>query len=76
MTPKKVTKNQDPEGPITLPEAAQKHVQEIRGQMVSLQAQLQQFIDGLLIGMGLDIDKNPNVDLDAMTITFPKKEEA
>lgn len=64
-----------PEGPIPLPEPAKKHINEIKGQLISLQAQLQQFVDGVLIGMRLDIDKNPQVDLDSMTVLFQTKEE-
>jgi hypothetical protein len=40
---------------ITLPVEAQKHIHMIRGQMMNLQNQLQQFIDGTLIGMGIDV---------------------
>ena len=40
---------------ITLPVEAQKHINVIRGQMLNLQNQLQQFIDGTLIGMGIDV---------------------
>lgn len=40
---------------ITLPIEAQKHINVIRGQMANLQSQLQQFIDGTLIGMGIDV---------------------
>ena len=39
---------------ITLPVEAQKRIDVIRGQMLNLQNQLQQFIDGTLIGMGID----------------------
>ena len=59
---------------IQLPESARKTINEIRAQMISLQTQLQQFVDGVLVGMGFDVDQHPTVDLDAMTITFEKKE--
>jgi hypothetical protein len=60
---------------IKLPEPAQNAIKEFRAQMISIQAQLQQFIDGMLIGMGVDIEQHPNVDLDAMTITVMKKKQ-
>ena len=40
---------------ITLPVEAQKHINMIRGQMMNLRNQLQQFVDGTLIGMGIDV---------------------
>jgi len=59
-----------------LPVAAQNNIKEIRAQMISLQTQLQQFVDGILIGMGLDISVpgGIKVDLDSMTVTIPKEE--
>jgi hypothetical protein len=59
---------------LEFPAAARKTVAEIRAQMISLQAQLQQFVDGVIVGMGLDIESNPQIDLDSMTITVTKKE--
>ena len=60
---------------IAIPAAAQAQIKEFRAQLISIQAQLQQFVDGVLIGMGIDINAEGGVpvDLASMTITVPKK---
>jgi len=58
---------------IALPIEAQKKVNELKAQMFAIQNQLQMFVDGVLLGMGIDIQSNPKVDLDAMTILLPKE---
>jgi hypothetical protein len=63
------------EGRYPLPKKAQEHILEMRSQLVSIQAQLQQFVDGVLIGMGVDIEQNPEVDVESMTVILKKSEE-
>jgi len=55
--------------PRTLPPYAQKHIREIQAQMSGLQAQLQQFVDGVVCGMGYDMGANLSVDLEAMKVS-------
>jgi hypothetical protein len=53
----------------------QKHLTALRKQILDLQAQTQQFVDGVLVGMGVDLSTNPTVDLETMTITIKTKDE-
>ena len=59
---------------VTLPPFAQRHIREIQLQQQALQAQLQQFVDGCLCGMGLDMTANISADLETMTVTISSGE--
>lgn len=59
---------------LTLPSFAQAHIREMQAQMQSLQAQLQQFVDGCVCGMGLDMTAKLSVDLDTMTVSIPSED--
>jgi len=52
-----------------LPPFAQQHIRDIKMQMDGLQAQLQQFVDGVVCGMGYDMGANLSVDLEAMKVS-------
>lgn len=52
-----------------LPPEAQKVVKEIRAQMFNLESQLRNYLDGVLVGMGM-ASSNPEVNLDTMTVTI------
>jgi hypothetical protein len=60
---------------IPFPKDALPKVLQFRNQIVEIQAQLQNFVDGVLIGMGIPADEQTIVDFEAMTIAYPKKEQ-
>lgn len=54
---------------IELPVSAQKHLKEIDAQIMNLKYQAEQFLDGVIIGMGIDLQKNNvKVNFQEMTI--------
>jgi len=58
-----------------LPLEAQRVIKEVKAQMFNLESQLKNFIDGVLVGMGMDVNSNPEVNLDTMTVTIKGGEE-
>lgn len=60
-----------------IPEAAQTHLRQFALQAESIQAQMQSFMDGVLFGLGIDVENNDiNVDLEKMTFAVtPKVDE-
>ena len=59
---------------IRFPQIAQDHIRSIGAQIEGLQAQMQQFIDGLIIGLGVDVNSRVvSVDLSTMTATVTDK---
>lgn len=65
----------DSQETVKLPETAIKVVNEVKAQMANLEAQLRNYLDGVLAGMGYDVSQNPEVDLASMTIILPKKDK-
>lgn len=61
--------------PVTLPSAAQERIRAFQVEIRSLQAQLQQFVDGVLVGMGVDLSGDIQVDPTAMTVTIVHRED-
>lgn len=59
---------------ISLPPAAIERIQMLREEMKQLQAAMQQFVDGVLAGMGQDMTQQIRVDLDHMTVTISEPE--
>jgi hypothetical protein len=62
---------------VQFPPVAQERMTALRVQIASLEAQLQQFADGVMIGMGIDVLANDiAVDLSTFTATItPKRED-
>jgi len=58
-----------------LPLEAQRVIKEVKAQMFNLESQLKNFIDGVLVGMGMDVNSNPEVNLDTMTVTIKGGDE-
>lgn len=57
-----------------IPEAAQAHLRQFALQAESIQAQMQSFMDGVLFGLGVDVENNDiNVDLEKMTFEVTPK---
>lgn len=58
----------------TIPEAAKAHLTRLSFQAEGIQAQIQSFMDGVLLGLGIDVENNDiNVDLEKMTFTVTPK---
>jgi hypothetical protein len=56
---------------ITLPVEAQKAIRLMQSQISTYQNQLQRFTDGVLIGMGIDIENNEvSTNLSDFTVTI------
>ena len=53
---------------LTLPPYAQEHVKTQRQKIGALQAQLQAFVDGVVCGMGVDMQAKIDVDLETFTV--------
>lgn len=60
---------------VNLPQPAQAQITAMQSEMKALQNAMQQFVNGVLIGMGHDVSKPIKVDLDAMTATLTDGEE-
>ena len=60
----------------TLPPFAEEHIKTLQAQMSGLQMQLQAFVDGVLCGMGADMQAQIDVDLQKFTATVTPKGEA
>jgi hypothetical protein len=58
------------------PDAAAQHIREIQQQINAAQGKLQAFVDGVVIGMGVDISSGVEVNLQEMSISIPEKVEA
>lgn len=60
---------------LELPERAQEQIRAIQAQMRLLETQLQAFVDGVIIGMGIDSRSNTiDIDTATMTATITSKE--
>jgi len=63
------------ENKVTFPPLAQERLRMFQAQLENLQAQMQQFADGVLLGMGVDLANNDaSVSLDDMSATVTPKE--
>jgi len=63
-------------GQLTFPQVAQDRIRAFQSQIVALEEQLQQFADGILIGMGVDVlNSDISVDLGTMIATVTPKQD-
>jgi len=59
---------------LSLPLYAQKHIRQVQAQIMALQNQLQQFVDGCACGMGVDMTQQIDVNLETMIITIQDRQ--
>jgi len=59
---------------MPFPEGGRQKIKEFKIKVAAIEEKVQLYVDGLIVGLGIDQSQNPVVDLDAMTITFEKKE--
>lgn len=65
------------EDEIEFPKPAQEYIKSIGLQIEGLQTNLQRFVDGIVIGMGIDINThNISVDLSTMKATITPKNDS
>ena len=61
--------------PFVIPPVAKDRLVAFQMQIESLNGQMQQFVDGVLIGAGIDVLKNDlSVDLETYTVKITPKE--
>lgn len=61
---------------LPLPVAAQERARAFQLEIQNLEGKLNQFIDGVLVGMGVDVKNNElSVDLRSMTVSIAPKGE-
>jgi len=59
---------------IPFPAGGTPKISAFKAQAAAINEKVQLYIDGIILGLGIDPDQNPEVDLEAMTITYEQKE--